>query len=194
MTKNNRIWIYSFIVIGILIMTASSCEKMDTTEYESVTIGTQVWMLKNLNVTTYRNGDAIYNVTDNTEWRNLTTGAYCDYENSSIKADTYGRLYNWYAINDSRNIAPTGWHVATDGEWTTLINYLGGLNLAGGKLKEIGTSHWNTPNIGATNESGFTALPGGYRHYDGGSYDLKNMGSFWSSSEASPYNAWSYYL
>jgi len=173
-------------------MTASGCEKKtdnpgDTTVYESVTIGTQVWMLKNLNVTKYRNGDAIANVTDSVQWSNLTTGAYCNYDNISANADTYGRLYNWYAVNDSRNIAPTGWHVATDAEWTTLTTYLGGLSVAGGKLKEAGITHWNSPNFRATNSSGFTALPGGCRLYFGAFYLRGDFAYFWTSSEA-PYS------
>ena len=169
-------------------MTASSCEKKadnsgNATVYESVIIGTQVWMLKNLNVTKYRNGDAIPNITDTTQWCNLTTGAYCNYDNFSTNADTYGRLYNWYAVNDSRNIAPMGWHVATDAEWKTLSNYMGGEGVAGSKLKEAGTNHWSTLNTG-TNESGFTALPGGSRWwYDGKFGGIGIIGYWWTSSE-----------
>jgi len=167
-------------------MTASSCEKKadnsgNTTVYESVTIGTQVWMVKNLNVTKYRNGDAIPNVTDTAQWRSLTTGAYCNYDNATTNADTYGRLYNWYAVNDSRNIAPTGWHVASDAEWSILTNYLGGVNLAGSKLKESGSSHWLVRNTG-TNESGFTALPGGKRWHGDGTFGGIGMGGYWWTS------------
>ena len=136
---------------------------IDGNVYQTVTIGTQVWMAENLKVIHYRNGDAIPNVTDSTEWSNLTTGAYCNYDNDANNATTYGRLYNWYAVNDSRNIAPTGWRVPTEDEWTILSVYLGGRTVAGGKLKETGTTHWISPNTGATNETGFTALPGGIR-------------------------------
>jgi uncharacterized protein (TIGR02145 family) len=138
---------------------------IDGNLYNTVVIGTQVWMKENLKVTHYRNGDSIPNVTSDSEWKNLTTGAYCNYLNSVNIANTYGRLYNWYAVNDSRNIAPTGWHIPSESEWMHLINYLGGYKVAGNKLKEAGSTHWhcNTNNAEATNESGFTALPGGFR-------------------------------
>jgi len=142
-----------------------SVTDIDGNVYQTVKIGNQWWMMENLKVTSYRNGEAIPNVTDTTEWYNLTTGAYCYYDNDAYNTTIYGRLYNWYSINDSRSIAPTGWHVPTDEEWTTVINYLGGESVAGGKLKENGTTHWTSPNNGATNESGFSALPGGYRHF-----------------------------
>jgi len=163
---------------------------IDGNAYNSVTIGTQTWMKQNLNVTHYRNGDAIPNVIDNTAWSNITTGAYCNYENDANVAIYYGRLYNWYSVVDSRNLCPTGWHVPSDAEWTILTDYLGGANIAGSKLKETGTLHWNSPNTGATNQSGFTALPGGYRENEGTFYDVKIVGSWWSSTESSVSNAW----
>ncbi|MBM2813596.1 MAG: hypothetical protein HW421_358 [Ignavibacteria bacterium] len=162
-------------------------------EFESVIIGNQEWMLYNLNVSTYRNGDAIPQVTDQTEWANLTTGAWCYYNNSSDNGTTYGKLYNWYAINDARGLAPNGWHVPTDAEFNTLTDYLGGLAVAGGKLKETGTAHWITPNTGASNESGFTALPGGYRIGTGFGRIGENC-LFWVSTEENSTNAWSRYL
>jgi uncharacterized protein (TIGR02145 family) len=137
----------------------------DSNVYKTITIGTQTWMAENLRTTKYRDGSAIPNITDKTAWGNLSTGAYCNYNNteSADTIATYGWLYNWYAATDSRNIAPAGWHIPTDAEWTTLTTYLGGDSVAGGKMKEIGTTHWITPNEGATNESGFTALPSGVR-------------------------------
>jgi uncharacterized protein (TIGR02145 family) len=120
-------------------------------------------MAENLRTTKYSDSTEIPNVTDNTAWEALTTGAYCNYNNTT-SADTiatYGRLYNWYAATDSRNIAPAGWHVPTDAEWTTLTTYLGGESVAGGKMKETGITHWISPNTGATNESGFSATPAG---------------------------------
>ncbi len=157
----------------------STVTDIDGNVYNTVTIGTQVWMVENLKTTKYRNGDPIPNVTVDATWGGLTTGAYCWYNNdaATYKA-TYGALYNWYAVADSRNIAPAGWHVPTDAEWTTLTTYLGGENVAGDKLKEVGTAHWITTNTGVTNISGFTALPGGYRNMGIGNYSF-----WWSSTE-----------
>ncbi len=149
------------------------------------------WMTKNLDVATYRNGDPIPKVTDNTAWAALTTGAYCYYNNDSTTyAVTYGKLYNWYAVNDPRGLAPMGWHIPTDFEWTTLSNCLGGDAVAGGPMKEIGTSHWLTPNTGATNISGFTGLPGGGRGVLGSFFGIGNDGFWWSFTEINIISAW----
>jgi len=170
---------------------------IDGNIYQTVAIGTQVWMAENLKVTHYRDGEVIPNVTDGSTWVGLTTGAYCNYDNDVNNVAAYGRLYNWYSVNDSRNIAPIGWHLPTDAEWKQLETYLGMSETEadaigwrgtdeGGKLKESGTTHWESPNTGATNESGFSALPGGLR---GGIYDSKVIYAyFWSSTEdGSPY-------
>ncbi len=204
----NKFKIIQLFVIGLLVSFAMGCDKdepadpdptrygtmtdQDGNTYKTITIGTQTWMAENLRVTKYRNGDPIPNVTDDTAWENLSTGAYCTYEHTTDKDKiaTYGRLYNWYAVNDSRNIAPAGWHVPTDDEWTTLTTYLGGEEVAGGKMKEIGTTHWESPNTGATNESGFTALPGGYRYSDGTFYVIGYTGYWWSAIEVSLHFAW----
>jgi len=157
---------------------------IDGNVYQTITIGSQVWMMENLKVTHYRNGDPIPNERDNTAWAGLSTGAYCNYVNDEHNVATYGRLYNWYSVDDSRNIAPEGWHVPTDAEWQILVNYLGGGAVAGGKMKEAGTAHWNSPNTGATNESGFTGLPGEYRNYLGSfSSPMGNNAFFWSSTD-----------
>jgi len=167
---------------------------IDGNVYQTITIGTQVWMAENLKVTHYRNGNAIPYVPDAGTWTNLTTGAYCNYNNDVNNVAVYGRLYNWYAVSDSRNIAPFGWHVPSDAEWDTLVVYLGGYTVAGGKMKEAGFAHWNSPNTGATNESGFSALPGGYR-YSNGSYDYVGYGAIlWSSTEYGSYSAWNRHL
>jgi uncharacterized protein (TIGR02145 family) len=131
-------------------------------------------------------------VTDGNAWGNLSTGAYCNYNNTSNNnaIATYSRLYNWNAVSDSRNIAPAGWHVPTDAEWTTLTDYLGGEDVAGGKLKETETSHWLNPNTDATNESGFTALPGGNRNYDGPFFNIDGFGYWASITEASTNDVW----
>ena len=163
---------------------------IDGNVYNTIVIGTKVWMAENLKVTRYRNGVAIPNVTDATEWSNLTTGAYCNYGNNTGKAATYGRLYNWYAVNDSRNIAPEGWHVPSKAEWQTLVDYLGGYDITGGKMKETGTEHWSRPNRGSTNESGFSALPGGFRSSIGNFISMGTNAFFWSSTESSSNTAW----
>ncbi len=162
---------------------------IDGNTYQTIKIGNQWWMAENLKVTHYRNGDAIPNVTDYTEWVYLTSGAYCAYDNDNSHVATYGRLYNWYAVSDSRNVAPSGWHVSTFEEWQTLEDYLGGSSVAGGKLKEAGTSHWASPNTGATNESGFSALPSGYRSHVYGHYSAMGFYcDFWTSTEnVAPY-------
>ncbi|MBN2103812.1 fibrobacter succinogenes major paralogous domain-containing protein [bacterium] len=155
----------------------------DGTTYKTVKIGNQWWMAENLKETQYRNSDVIPNVTDNTAWSGLSTGARCAYNNNESTAITYGYLYNLYAVFDSRYLAPAGWHVPTNDEWTTLVNYLGGTSAAGGKMKETGTTHWNSPNTGATNESYFSALPGGSRNGYSGSFELIGGYAFlWSSS------------
>ena len=163
--------------------------------YQVVKIGNQWWMAENLKVIHYCNGDAIPNVTDNTTWFNLSNGAYCNYANNPDNVATYGRLYNWYTVNDSRGIAPEGWRVAGNADWNTVANNLGGHSVAGGKMKTTGTIEeetglWHYPNTGATNESGFSALPGGYRLADGNFYDLGYSTFFWSSSELNSSHAW----
>ena len=164
---------------------AGTITDIDGNVYHTVTIGTQVWLVENLKVTHYRNGDPIPNVTDDAQWNSLTTGAYCNYSNDANNTDTYGCLYNWYAVNDGRNICPTGWHVPTNEEWSTLEMYLGGSSVAGGKMAEAGTTHWSwlSPYTGATNESGFTALPGGFRFPSEGYEGMGSFASFWSSTE-----------
>jgi len=149
--------------------------------YDVVRIGTQVWTVQNLNVTRYSNGDPIENITENSTWNTLTTAGYCDYNNIPSNSTVYGKLYNWYAVNDSRNLCPTGWHVPIDLEWGVMLNLYGWDNATGGKLKETGIIHWSYPNTGATNESGFTALPGGAR-YSTGYTGITEYGNWWGAS------------
>lgn len=172
------------------LATAGTLTDIDGNVYHFVTIGTQTWMVESLKTTRYRDGTTIPNVADVAQWSNLQTGAYCDYNTTSTFSNTYGRLYNWYAMSNSHNIAPAGWHVPTDAEWTTLTNYLNGENVAGGKLKEPGTTHWSSPNTSATNESGFTAIPGGFRDYDGTFYNVGSHNYWWSISEYTASTAW----
>jgi len=159
-----------------------------------IAIGTQTWTTKNLDVAIYRNGDSIPEAKDNTAWANLTTGAWCYYANNTANGTTYGKLYNWYAVNDPRGLAPNGYHIPTDEEWTTLTTYLGGEQIAGGKMKEAGTSHWLSPNTAATNSSCFAGLPGGGRIGNGDFTKIGANGNWWSSSESSAFNAWFRYL
>ncbi len=162
---------------------------IDCNEYHTVTIGTQVWMVENLKTTKYNNGTPIPLVTDNTAWGALTTPGYCWYNNdSAANKDPYGALYNWHAANSGK-LAPKGWHVPTCADWLTLTNNLCGVNVAGGKMKEAGTTHWASPNTGADNSSGFTALPGGYRDNYGISRNLGSSGFFWTTTENSATNA-----
>ena len=159
-----------------------------------VTIGSQIWTSCNLNVSTYRNGDIIPQVTDTTEWSNLTTGAWCYYDNDPSTEATYGKLYNWHAVNDSRGLSPDGYHIPTDNEVATLSTYLGGDSVAGGKMKEIGLSHWIAPNTAATNESGFTALPAGFRVNSGDFANIGGVTRWWTSTEIDTTDAGSYDL
>lgn len=144
----------------------------------SVVIGTQEWMIRNLDVTTYRNGDTIPQVKDPAVWANLKTGAWCYNNNDSLNGAIYGKLYNFYAVSDPRGLAPAGWHVPEPSELETLQTFLGGPDVAGGKMKEAGTTHWNAPNVGATNKSGFTALPGGFR-VTNGQFQPVGLGANW---------------
>ena len=159
-------------------------EDNDGNLYGVVKIGSQVWMAANLKTTTYNDGTAIPNVTDATTWAALTTGAQCDYDNTPANTTTYGKLYNWYAVNTAK-LCPKGWHVPSDADWSTLSTTLGGDATSSGALKETGTTHWSSPNTGATNTSGFTALPGGYRDHDGSSIFVGNYSGLWSSTEFS---------
>jgi uncharacterized protein (TIGR02145 family) len=171
-------------VLSITTLPSSSytVTDIDGNIYHTVTIGSQVWLRENLRTTRYSNGDSIPNDTLGTDLNTMYNPSYCIYDNDPENAKVYGLLYNWYAVMDSRNIAPPGWHVPSDYEWMTLINNSGGLGSAGAKLKEAGTSHWGSPNTGATNETGFTALPGGCRltkNY--GFYGLGSDGRWWSA-------------
>ena len=161
---------------------------IDGNVYQTIKIGDQWWMMENLKVTHYRNGDPIPNVTSG--WSTQTEGAYCNYNNDEGMAAVYGRLYNWYTVADSRGLAPTGWHVPTDAEMQTLSDFLGGDAVAGAKMKEAGTVHWLSPNTGATNESGFTGLPGGSRSNAGAYGYMGAYGSFWSATEYNSLRAW----
>ncbi|MBU6192910.1 MAG: hypothetical protein KGQ39_07010 [Bacteroidetes bacterium] len=167
---------------------------IDGNTYQTVKIGNQCWTQSNLKVSKYRNGDNIPTGLSNAVWQNTTSGAYAIYNNDPVNDGLYGKLYNHYAVTDSRGLCPTGWHVPSDEEWTTLENFLGGSEVAGGKLKSTAMQPtpggWNSPNVGATNSSGFTAPPGGLR-YSSGDFNLMTVnGCWWSSSVSSASSAW----
>jgi uncharacterized protein (TIGR02145 family) len=147
-------------------------------------------MEKNLDVLTYRNGDIIPQVTDPTAWKELTTGAWCYYNNDVANGAIYGKLYNWYAVNDPKGLAPTGWHIPSDAEWAAVSTTLGGDEVSGGKMKEAGTPHWATPNTAGNNNSGFAGLPGGYCTMDGVFIIIGTYGGWWSSTVAGTTAAW----
>lgn len=161
-----------------------TCQDPNGNNYTIVTIGTQTWMAENLRTTKYNDNTDIPNVTDNAAWSNLTSGAYCDHSNNTDNGLIYGHLYNWFTLNRDQ-LAPIGWHVPSDAEWTILTTFLGGESIAGGKLKETGTTYWVAPNVGATNETGFGALPAGGRDMSG-AFPPNDVGyrcQWWSSTQ-----------
>jgi uncharacterized protein (TIGR02145 family) len=150
--------------------------------YHTVSIGTQVWLVENLKSTTYNDGTLIPYVEDNKAWANNISPGYCWYNNDVTTKTSYGALYNWYTVNTGK-LCPSGWHVPNDAEWTILTTFLGGINTAGGKLKEAGTTLWISPNTGATNETGFTAIPGGARDATGPFFSMGYSCFLWSATE-----------
>lgn len=156
---------------------SSSVIDIDGNSYRTVRLGTQIWMAENLRVSRYCNGDAIPEVSGNSPWTRSQTGARSNANNTGDQQtiEAYGRLYNWYAANDKRGLAPAGWHIPSVSEWQVLMDYLGGREVAGGHLKAAGTKHWQYPNTSATDSSKFTALPGGNRDGNGGQF--RNFGS-----------------
>lgn len=181
------------LILTTSIFAQSQLTDIDGNTYKTVIIGNQEWMAENLKVEHYRNGDVIQEIQMPRDWEVLTTGAWCEWANfHSEFGITYGKLYNWFAVNDSRGLAPKGWHVPNDAEWDQLTNYLGGDAVAGGKMKAM--TLWKKSNEGATNSSGFTALPGGFRNYNGLYKDIGEVGIFWSASEYLNYYAWYHIL
>jgi uncharacterized protein (TIGR02145 family) len=168
---------------------------VDGNVYNTVQIGGQCWMAENLATETYNDGSAIPTGLSNSAWSSTTSGAFAVYADNPANKGIYGLLYNWYAVADPRSICPAGWHVPTDGEWTELTDHLGGVLIAGGPMKTTGTlgagtGLWQAPNTGATNSSGFSGLPGGYRGDAGSYYGLGYYGYWWSATESTTLNAW----
>ena len=177
--KKNKLIVLILILLSKVGLYAQIVIDIDSNVYNTVTLGTQIWMKENLKVTKYNDGAAIPLVNDNSVWFHTITPAYCwyNYNHSTLNA-----LYNWYTVN-THKLCPIGWHVPTDIEWTILTNYLGGDSIAGGKLKEIDTIHWIHINIGASNETGFTALPYGYCRPDETFGGIGYYGFWWSATE-----------
>lgn len=209
MNKNKKLSFFFCVFALISLITgcntdepssAGTVKDIDGNVYHTVTIGTQTWMVENLKVTKYRNGDPIPNVTDATAWGNLSTGAWCNYNNDATNNTKYGKLYNWYAVFDSRNIAPVGWHVPTDAEWTTLTDYVAahlGTSISVAKALAA-TTDWTTSttdgaignNLSINNSSGFSAFPGGYRAINGTFLLVGNDGFWWRSEGGYTDTAW----
>jgi len=186
-----------YLLISIFAITSLiACKKDETptpeTSSTTVSVCNETWMIKNLDVSTYSNGDPIPQVTDSAQWVNLTTGAWCYYMNDAANGPVYGKLYNWYAVNDPRGLAPAGYHVATHDEWNSLVACLGGDSLAGGKIKETGFAHWLSPNTDATNSSGLKGLPAGLRDFDGEFIAMSSYGAWWSATEVDNTYSWAH--
>lgn len=205
MKKDIRILIYSFVVIGAFLVFPTSCKKdeansdssssgtvkdVDGNVYHTVTIGTQVWMVENLKTTKYRNGDPVQNITNDT-WKTLTTGAQCNYNDDAVTGNKYGKLYNWYTVNDSRQLAPVGWHVASGTDWGILYNYLtANLGTSGSVINALASkTDWSSSvyiigdDLTKNNSSGFTALPGGFKRVSGSFGGLSINTGWWAVLE-----------
>ncbi len=176
----NQITFTTTINCPAINTTSGAGVSFDGYNYQSVVFGNgQEWMAENLRSTNYSNGDPIPNITDNFQWDGSTIGAWSHYNNDVQYENPYGKLYNWYTVNDIRNVCPSGWHVPTNADWNLLEDYLCGEGISGGKMKSTGTQLWQSPNTGATNESGFSALPGGYRYQDGTFWENGQTARWW---------------
>ena len=184
-----KILFLTFTIAVAMIARAQSVTDIEGNSYKTVKIGKQVWMAQNLITAKFNDGSDIPLVTDDREWRNLTAPGYCWYENNREKNSTsYGALYNWYVVKTGK-LCPTGWHVPSDEEWAILTRETGGKS-SGGALKEKGSGHWKAPNLGATNETGWTALPSGRRNAGGEFSGLRDWCYFWSATEFNNNKAW----
>lgn len=175
-------------------LTPQTVKDIDGNVYNTVKIGNQTWMTKNIKTTRLNDGTSLELIKDASIWASLTRPGFCWYNNDAASyKGTFGALYNWYTVSTGK-LCPAGWHVPVDDEWGTLVSYLGGENLAGGKLKENSADFWVTPNTGANNESGFTGIPGGLRYHDGVFHDFGFSGYWWSSTEYSESRAYFRYM
>jgi uncharacterized protein (TIGR02145 family) len=180
----------TFIIVNkTMAQNNATLKDQDGNSYKTIKIGNQTWMAENLKTTKYNDGALVPMVSEKNVWNLLSTPGFCWYNNDSINKKYYGALYNGYAVNTDK-LCPSGWHISTVAEWATLIDHLGGKSVAGGKLKESGTTFWKRPNTGATNESGFAALPGGTRFNNGLFFTIKTDGYWWTSSKVNLLNGW----
>jgi uncharacterized protein (TIGR02145 family) len=195
MRKLKLLFSVSLLCLNLIWLQGQTVKDIEGNEYKAVNIGTQIWMVENLKTTKYNDGTDIPLVTDSISWNTLLTPGYCWYNNDELTyKNTHGALYNWYVIKTG-NLCPTGWHVPSDEEWKILTDYLGGERIAGGKLRISGKSHWDNNNTNVTNESNFSALPGGLRDMKSGSYAfISSAAFFWSSTENSSTHAWGRFL
>jgi uncharacterized protein (TIGR02145 family) len=195
--KNAKVNGFHFILVLIVsslinnasAQTLGTVQDQDGNTYKTVKIGAQIWMAENLRTTKFTDGTSIPLVSDKNAWIILSGPAYCWYNNDTLFKSKYGALYNGYAISTGK-LCPAGWHISTDVEWTTMVELLGGENVAGGKMKESGTKNWLNPNTGATNESGFNSLPGGTRYGNGLFFSEKSAGSWWTVNKSNSLNGW----
>jgi len=209
MKKRKSYLIFPLLIMGCFLIFSYSCKKSDSNSdtgpivgqtvtdidgnvYPVVTIGTQTWMAANLKTTKYRNGTPIPLVSDSLQWTTLSTPGYCNVKNSDANTAAFGRFYNWYAVNSSNNIAPVGWHVPADTEWTILSTYLG--SGPGGKLKATGLTYWSSPNSGATNSTGFNGYGAGDRSKNAAFNYFGTYGCFWCITAVDSTNAWEHVL
>lgn len=198
MKKVKKVGLLPLLVMGLLMILTCSCEKdldngtvtdLDLNLYQTVKIGDQWWMSENLKTTKFNDGIDIAKVEGNSAWNILSGPGYCWYNNDEAGyKETYGALYNWYTVSSGR-LCPSGWHVPSNSEWSTLEEFLGGTDLLGSKLREEGTVHWKNP-APANNETGFTALPGGYRNYNGDFLGILDVGGWSSATEKDTRDAW----
>lgn len=182
----------TLIAVTVVLATILMGFKSFSQTGKTVKIAKQVWMMENLTVSVFRNGQAIPEAKTAEEWKKAGEEgkpAWCYYDNDPANGAKYGKLYNWYAVNDGRYLAPEGWHVPSAEEWQTLIDYYGGREVAGGKMKETGTVHWKEPNTGATNKDGYSALPGGHRDSNANFFNIGHYATFWTSTECNKFNA-----
>ena len=181
------------LILSAAVITAMMLSSCGGSSYKEVKIGNQVWMAENLNVDKFRNGDPIPHAKTAEEWQQAVENkqpAWCYYDNDPANGKIYGKLYNWYAVSDWRGLAPEGWRIPSDADWSKLVELLGDREVAGGKLKSTDTTYWKSPNTAATNETGFTALPGGYRTNLGHFYTIGFNGNWWSATEDDATGAW----